>query len=136
MYSWSKFFEYLKDRGLSGVKMLISDAHKGLVSSIKETFINVIWQRCQVHFLRNILSKALKKNTEEFRTDIKTLSRIQDINLARKIKDEIFLKYENEKKFKNSLNTLDEGFKDASAYLANDVILSRLRSTNCLERLN
>ncbi|WP_105301761.1 IS256 family transposase [Anaerococcus marasmi] len=135
-YSWSNFFEYLKSRGLSGLKMVISDAHKGLVKAIKETFVNVIWQRCQVHFLRNILSKAPKKNTEEFRTDIKTLFKIQDINLARKMKDEIFLKYETEKKFQNSLNTLDEGFEDAFAYLANDVIHSRLRSTNCLERLN
>ena len=52
------------------------------------------------------------------------------------MKDEIFLKYKNEQKFQNSLNTLDEGFEDAFAYLANDVIHSRLRSTNCLERLN
>ena len=52
------------------------------------------------------------------------------------MKEEIFLKYENEKKFKNSLNTLDEGFEDAFAYLATDVIHSRLRSTNCIERLN
>ena len=46
------------------------------------------------------------------------------------------LKYENEKKFQNSLNTLDEGFEDVFAYLVNDVVHSRLRSTNCLERLN
>ena len=52
------------------------------------------------------------------------------------MKEEIFLKYENEKKFQNSLNTLDEGFEDAFAYLANDAIHSRLRSTNYLERLN
>lgn len=116
--------------------MVISDAHKGLVKAIKETFISVIWQRCQVHFLRNILSKAPRKNTEEFRTDIKSLFKIQDINLARKMKYEIFLKYENEKKFQNCLSTLDDGFEDAFAYLANDVIHSRLRSTNCLERLN
>jgi len=51
------------------------------------------------------------------------------------MKDEIFLKYKNEQKFQNSLNILDEGFEDAFAYLANDAIHSRLRSTNCLERL-
>ena len=56
--------------------------------------------------------------------------------MARKLKDEIFLKYENEKKFQNSVNTLDEGFEDTFAYLANDVIHSRLKSTNCIERLN
>lgn len=52
------------------------------------------------------------------------------------MKDEIFLKYEKEKKYQNSLNTLDEGFEDAFAYLANDVIHGRLKSTNCLERVN
>lgn len=80
-YSWSNFFKYLKSRGLSGLKIVISDAHKGLVKAIKETFVNVIWQRCHVHFLRNILSKAPKKNTEGFRTDIKALFKIQDINI-------------------------------------------------------
>lgn len=52
------------------------------------------------------------------------------------MKDEVFLKYEKEKKLQNSLNTLDEGFDDAFAYLAKDVIHSILRSTNFLERLN
>ena len=116
--------------------MIISDAHKGPVKAIKGTFVNVIWQRSQVHFLRNILSKAPKKNTEEFRTGIKALFKIQDVVLARKMKDEVFLKYEKEKKLQNSLNTLDEGFDDAFAYLAKDVIHSILRSTNFLERLN
>lgn len=41
-YSWSNFFEYLKARGLSGLKMIISDAHKGPVKAIKGTFVNVI----------------------------------------------------------------------------------------------
>lgn len=135
-YSWSNFFEYLKTRGLSGLKMIVSDAHKGLVKAIKESFLNVVWQRCQVHFLRNILSKTPKKNSEEFRSDIKALFKIQDIVLARKMKKEVFAKYENEKKLHNSLNALDEGFEDAFAYLANDIIHSRLKSTNCLERLN
>ena len=52
------------------------------------------------------------------------------------MKEEIFLKYETEKKFQNSLDTLYKGFEYAFAYLANDVIHNRLRSTNCLERLN
>ena len=52
------------------------------------------------------------------------------------MKDEIFLKYEIEKKFHNTSNTLDEGFEDYFTYLANDLIHSRLKSTNCLEILN
>lgn len=52
------------------------------------------------------------------------------------IKEEIFLKYETEKKFQNSLDTLDEGFEYTFAYLTNETINSRRRTTNCLERLN
>ena len=52
------------------------------------------------------------------------------------MKYEIFLKFESEKKFQNLLNTLNEGFEDTFVYLANDIIHSRLRSTNCSERLN
>lgn len=135
-YSWSNFFEHLKQRGLSGLKMVISDAHKGLVKAIKESFINVSWQRCQVHFLRNVLSKTPKKDTKEFREDIKALFRIQDIKIARVVKDEIFKKYEKEKKYQASLNILDEGFEDSFTYLNEELIHPRLKSTNCLERLN
>lgn len=52
------------------------------------------------------------------------------------MKEEIFLKYENENKYQKSLKVLDEGFEDTFSYLANDVIHSRLRTTNCIERLN
>lgn len=68
--------------------------------------------------------------------DIKALFKIQDINLEWKKKEEIFLKCETEKKYQNSIGTLDEGFEDSFAYLATVVIHSRLRSTNCLVRLN
>lgn len=134
--TWSLFFEYLKQKGLKGIKMVISDAHKGLVKSIKESFINASWQRCQVHFLRNILSKIPKKDTKEFREDIKSLFRIQDIKIARTVKEELFKKYEEKKKYQNSLNVLDEGFEDVFTYLNNEEIHTRLKSTNCLERLN
>lgn len=134
--TWNNFFEYLKDRGLSGLKMVISDAHKGLVSAIKETFLNVSWQRCQAHLIRNILSKTPKKNTKEFRSDLKALFKITDINLARKMKEELFAKYEKDKIYQKSLEILDEGFEDAFAYLNEEEAYSRLRTTNCLERLN
>lgn len=134
--TWNNFFEYLTNRGLTGLKMVISDAHKGLVSAIKESFLNVSWQRCQVHFIRNILNKTPKKNTKEFREDLKALFKITDINLARKMKEEIFNKYEEDKKYQKSLETLDEGFEDSFAYLNEEQVHSRIRTTNSLERLN
>ena len=134
--SWFNFFEYLKKRGISGLKMVISDSHKGLVRAIKESFTNVSWQRCQAHFIRNILERSPKKNTEEFRGDVKALFKIKDINLARKVKDEIFNKYEKDKRYEASLKILDEGFEDSICYLSIRNSHSRLKTTNCLERLN
>ncbi|MDG4612855.1 transposase, partial [Enterococcus lactis] len=61
--TWTTFFEYLKERGLQGTELVISDAHKGLVSAIRKSFTNVSWQRCQVHFLRNIFTTIPKKNS-------------------------------------------------------------------------
>lgn len=69
--TWSYFFEYLKNRGLRGTELVISDAHKGLVSAIRQSFINTSWQRCQVHFLRNILTSIPKKNSKPFREAVK-----------------------------------------------------------------
>lgn len=134
--TWSSFFKHLKDRGLKGVKMVISDAHSGLVCAVKESFLNVSWQRCQVHFIRNILSQLPKKNTQVFKNDLKILFKISDIDLARKMKDSLFDKYEKDKHYEKSLNILDEGFEDAFSYLNEEEIHTRLRTTNSLERLN
>ena len=54
--SWSDVFKELKDRGLKGVRYVVSDDHSGLVKAVKRHFQGVIWQRCQVHFIRNILN--------------------------------------------------------------------------------
>ena len=45
--TWTTFFEYLKERGLQGTELVISDAHKGLVSAIRKSFTNVSWQRAK-----------------------------------------------------------------------------------------
>ncbi len=55
-----RFLEDLRDRGLSGVKLVISDAHRGLTRAIQEVFLGASWQRCRVHFLRNLLALVPK----------------------------------------------------------------------------
>jgi len=54
--SYLNLFDNLKSRGLSDVWLVVSDAHKGLVSAVKKSFIGASWQRCKVHFMRNILA--------------------------------------------------------------------------------
>lgn len=57
---WTAFFRSLKARGLGGVKLVVSDAHAGLVAAIRVAFQGVSWQRCRVHFMRNVLAKVPK----------------------------------------------------------------------------
>ena len=59
--SYGVLFQNLEDRGLSTPRLIISDAHAGLVSAIRESFPDASWQRCKVHFMRNILAYVPQK---------------------------------------------------------------------------
>ena len=60
--TWLDFFESLIQRGLQGVLLVISDAHGGLVSAIERHFPGTQWQRCQVHFKKNVLDKVRNRD--------------------------------------------------------------------------
>ncbi|MBU9723783.1 MULTISPECIES: IS256 family transposase [Bacillaceae] len=135
--SWSNFFEYLKSRGLQSPKMVISDAHKGLVTSIKQSFLGTSWQRCCVHFLRNIMDTLPKKGTKEAREELKAIFRTPDIEFVRELKDRFIAKYEDTKGFSKVIETLDAGFDDAMQFHAHNTDHHKhLRTTNMLERVN
>ena len=53
---WRGFLRYLRDRGLAGVRLVISDACRGLIEAVQEVFPKADWQRCAVHFYRNVFS--------------------------------------------------------------------------------
>ncbi|MHC5269502.1 IS256 family transposase [Enterococcus sp. LJL98] len=134
--TWSYFFEYLKNRGLRRTELVISDAHKGLVSAIRQSFINSSWQRCQVHFLRNILTSIPKKNSKPFREAIKSIFKLTDINLARKAKNRLVSDYIDQIKYSKACENLDNGFEDAFQYTLFENAHNRLKSTDLLQRLN
>jgi transposase-like protein len=58
---WGQFLRSLVGRGLSGVQLVISDAHAGLTTAIREVLVGATWQRCRVHFMRNVLALVPKK---------------------------------------------------------------------------
>jgi transposase-like protein len=60
--SWSQVFRELKERGLAGVGYVVSDDHRGLVEAIRRHFQGVVWQRCQVHVVRNVLGLVRKQD--------------------------------------------------------------------------
>ena len=61
---WTAFLRSLRARGLGGVRLVISDAHQGLKGAIATVFLGAAWQRCRVHFLRNVLARIPKGRAE------------------------------------------------------------------------
>ncbi|MDT7557321.1 MAG: putative transposase [Pseudonocardiales bacterium] len=70
---WTAFLRSLKARGLGGVQLVISDAHTGLKQAINAVFIGAAWQRCRVHFLRNVLAQVPKGSSEMVAAAIRTI---------------------------------------------------------------
>ena len=70
---WTEFLRDLRDRGLGGVQLVISDAHRGLVNAIGAGFQGSSWQRCRVHFMRNVLAKVSKGHDEMVAATIRTI---------------------------------------------------------------
>lgn len=70
---WTQFLRSLKARGLGGVQLVISDAHQGLKAAIAAVFIGAAWQRCRVHFLRNVLAQVPKGSAEMVAAAIRTI---------------------------------------------------------------
>lgn len=70
---WTEFFRSLRSRGLSGVRLVISDHHLGLKNAIAKAFVGAGWQRCRVHFMRNVLAKVTRANGEMVAAAIRTI---------------------------------------------------------------
>lgn len=70
---WTEFLRDLKDRGLNGVRLVISDAHAGLRKAIQKVFQGASWQRCRVHAMRNLLSAAHHQHRQVIAALIRTI---------------------------------------------------------------
>jgi len=68
---WSGLFQDLTDRGLSGVKLVISDGHKGIQKAVEKSFLGASWQMCHVHLVRAVLRNVAKKYHKEIADKIK-----------------------------------------------------------------
>lgn len=70
---WTQFLRSLVSRGLRGVKLVISDAHEGLREAIRKIFSGAAWQRCRVHFMRNLLALVPKAAQETVAAFVRTI---------------------------------------------------------------
>jgi putative transposase len=92
--SWSAMFRELKDRGLSGVKLLVSDAHAGITAAATRHLQGVSWQRCQVHFKRELLKKVSYKRSGELMADVKSIFKGEDVAECLRRGEEVAGKWE------------------------------------------
>jgi putative transposase len=70
---WAQFLRGLRDRGLSGTQLVISDHHRGLMNAIDTVMVGAAWQRCRVHFMRNVLARVPKGQGEMVAAAIRTI---------------------------------------------------------------
>ena len=133
--SWTDFLQSLINRGLHGVKMVISDAHDGIIRAVSDLLTDVPWQRCQFHFTRNILDKTPKKYQTAVKLGLQDMFACSTIEEARLCRDELINDYGDVAE--NAMKCLDEGFEDSMTVMALPERLRRtLRTSNTLERLN
>lgn len=134
---WQTFIQYLKNRGMQSPKLVVSDAHEGLRQAIRQEFTGTSWQRCTVHFKRNIFGHLPKKDVKQFVVEVRQIFQAVDVESAREEKERVVLAYEDDPRFQKALKTLEEGFDDAAQFLNEPEVFRRyLSSTNHLERLN
>lgn len=133
--SWTEFFNWLKSRGLRGVDLIVSDDHGGLVRSIRQQLQGVTWQRCQTHFMRNVLDASPKALKDEIHTHVRAILEAPNPEAARLLLQQTLAAYED--KAAKAMRILEAGFDDVTAVLSlPEKYRKRLRTTNSVERLN
>jgi transposase-like protein len=131
---WSVFFKGLKERGLSGVKLVISDAHKGLTAAVRKV-LKAEWQRCKVHFYRNVLVHVPKRSQAEVSEAMKAVFVQRDEKSAKAKAAELARQFQT--RFAKAMEIFEAGIDDVLSYLHYpQPHRVRISSTNPLERLN
>jgi putative transposase len=131
---WAEFFKGLKERGLHGVKLVISDAHTGLKNAVRKVW-KVEWQRCKVHFYRNVLVHVPKRSQGEVSEAMKAVFVQRDEKSAKTKAADLVRQFQS--RFAKAMEIFEAGIDDVLSYLHYpQPHRVRISSTNPLERLN
>ena len=133
--TYTHLFEQLKRRGVETVWLCISDAHTGLKNAIQKCFLGSSWQRCKVHFMRNILVHIPHKEKESFAAKLKQIWYQPDQECAKQYALLVIQEYRD--RFPQAIALLEEGLEDSLQFLAFPHLDQRkISSTNSLERVH
>lgn len=132
---WVEFLRDLVRRGLKGVQLVISDAHEGLKGAIAQVLTGTTWQRCRVHFMRNVLAHVPRREKSMVAAGLRTIFVQSDLESAKKqmaaVVDAMVSRWPK------AAETVERAREDILAHMSfPQEHWTRIRSTNPLERLN
>ncbi|OPZ61430.1 MAG: Transposase, Mutator family [Firmicutes bacterium ADurb.Bin506] len=133
--SWREFLTRLKERGLHGVELVVTDDHAGLKRAIMEMLPEAAWQRCYVHFLRNALDHLPRKADDDCLTELRWLYDRQNVDEARRDLAAWLKKWQG--KYPKLCDWVEANIEETfTFYRLPRQHHKHLKSTNMLERLN
>ena len=133
--TYTHLFEQLKRRGVETVWLCISDAHAGLKNAIQKCYLGSSWQRCKVHFMRNILVHIPNKEKKSIALNSKQIWYQPDQESAKRVALLVIQEYQD--RFPQAIALLEEGLEDSLQFLAFPHLDQRkTSSTNSLERVH
>src|SRR5512138_1800658 len=133
--SWKDFLLRLKERGLRGVELVVSDDHAGLRKAIREVLTDAPWQRCYVHFLRNALDYLPRRGDDDCLRELRWLYDRRDVREARSDLGAWLTKWQQ--KYPKLCSWVEENIEETLTFYRFPLGHHKhIKSTNMLERLN
>ena len=132
--AYASLLRGLTDRGLHGVRLVVSDDHEGMKVAVAGELPGAQWQRCTVHFQRNVLAHVPASSMSEVAEDLSAIFKVSRSKTAEALAEEFVSLYE--KSYPKAVSVFEAGIRDALTYLSYPGSHhARIRSTNILERL-
>lgn len=133
--SWLNFLRHLKERGLTGVQLFVSDKCLGLIEALGEVFPTAKWQRCLVHFYRNVFCLTPRGKLKEVAAMLKAIHAQED-KVAARSKAKAVVEKLMTMKLSKAAATVQEGIEETLTYMDYPrEHRTRIRTNNALERL-
>jgi transposase-like protein len=134
--SWVNFFQWLRGRGLDGVKLIVGDKCLGMLEAVGEVFPEAKYQRCTVHFYRNVFSVTPRSKVKIVAKMLKAIHAQEDKKAARE-KAKAVVAQLREMKLKEAAKKVEDGIEETLTYCDfPSEHWTRIRTNNVIERLN
>ena len=134
--SWVSFFQWLRGRGLDGVKLIVGDKYMGMLEAVGEVFPDAKYQRCTVHFYRNVFSVVPKSKVKIVAKMLKAIH-AQESKKGSREKAKAVVAELRTMKLKEAAKKVEDGIEETLTYCDfPSEHWTRIRTNNVIERLN